>query len=92
MKPGWHEAFSDMTEFHIAAWAVIRALVCFRRSLENCFGKSAARDAMAVTLARGSHKLSYDPNFIAAKKVTQQEREKEQPLATGRTELLRRWT
>ena len=48
------------------------------QQLADGLTKSAARDAMAVTLARGTHKLSYDPSFIAAKKVTQQEREKEQ--------------
>lgn len=39
--------------------------------------KPSAKDALAHTSSRGVHAMKYDPNFIAAKKVSQESREKE---------------
>ena len=39
--------------------------------------KSATRDSKVVLMQRGTHKLSFDPSFLAAKKITQQERDLE---------------
>ena len=47
------------------------------QQLADGLTKCAGRDSMAVILHRGTHRLSFDPNFIAAKKVTQAERERE---------------
>ena len=47
------------------------------QQLADGLTKSAARDSMAVLMQRGTHKLSFDPSFVAAKKITQQERDLE---------------
>ena len=47
------------------------------QQLANGFTKTSAREALAYTLSRGVHALRFDPNFVAAKKVTQSERDKE---------------
>ena len=39
--------------------------------------KPAAKDNLAYVLNRGTHKLSFEPDFIAAKKVTYEEKEAE---------------
>ena len=47
------------------------------QQLADGLTKSAARDSMAALMQRGTHKLSFDPSFVAAKKITQQERDLE---------------
>ena len=47
------------------------------QKLADGLTKTSARDAFAYTLSRGVHALRYDQNFVAAKKVTQGEKDKE---------------
>ena len=47
------------------------------QQLADGLTKTSARDSLAYTLSRGVHALRYDPNFVAAEKVTQSERDKE---------------
>ena len=47
------------------------------QQLADGLTKPSAKDALAHTLARGVHALKYDPNFVAAKKVSAEAKEKE---------------
>eukprot|EP00913_Durusdinium_trenchii_P017657 g16596.t1 len=47
------------------------------QQLADGLTKPSAKDALAHTLARGVHALKYDPNFVAAKKVSGETKEQE---------------